>query len=77
MYPGSHALTNPDRPALIMTATGEIVTYAELENRSRRAASWLFDAGGMNRSPRQCPVVCMPLNLVNTTQRHAAPQYAQ
>lgn len=33
MYLGSHALTNPDRPALIMTATGEIVTYAELENR--------------------------------------------
>lgn len=29
MYPGCHALTNPDRPALIMTATGEIVTYAE------------------------------------------------
>ncbi|MGY8635709.1 acyl-CoA synthetase [Bradyrhizobium sp. 14AA] len=45
MYPGTHALTNPDRPALIMTATGEIVTYAELEDRSRRAANWLFDAG--------------------------------
>ncbi|WP_426426337.1 AMP-binding protein [Bradyrhizobium genosp. A] len=28
-----------------MTATGEIVTYAELEDRSRRAANWLFDAG--------------------------------
>lgn len=37
MYPGAHALTNPDRPALIMTATGEIVTYAELEDRSRRS----------------------------------------
>ncbi|MFB6453075.1 acyl-CoA synthetase [Bradyrhizobium tunisiense] len=45
MYPGTHALTNPDCPALIMTATGEIVTYAELEDRSRRAANWLFDAG--------------------------------
>lgn len=45
MYPGTHALTNPDRAALIMTATGEIVTYAELEDRSRRAANWLFDAG--------------------------------
>jgi fatty-acyl-CoA synthase len=45
MYPGTHALTNPDRPALIMTATSEIVTYAELEDRSRRAANWLFDAG--------------------------------
>lgn len=37
MYPGAYALTNPDRSALIMTATGEIVTYAELEDRSRRA----------------------------------------
>ncbi|MCP3463145.1 acyl-CoA synthetase [Bradyrhizobium sp. CCGUVB23] len=45
MYPGTHALTNPDRPALIMTATGEVVTYAELEDRSRRVANWLFDAG--------------------------------
>lgn len=45
MYPDTHALTNPDRPALIMTATGETVTYAELEDRSRRTANWLFDAG--------------------------------
>lgn len=45
MYPGTHALTNPDRPALIMTAVGDVVTYAELEDRSRRAANWLFDAG--------------------------------
>lgn len=44
MYPGTHALTNPDRPALIMTAVGDVVTYAELEDRSRRAANWLFDA---------------------------------
>lgn len=36
---------NPDHPALIMTATGEVVTYAELENWSRPAANWLFDAG--------------------------------
>lgn len=42
---GTHALTNSDRPALIMTATGEIVTSAELENRSRCSANWLFDAG--------------------------------
>lgn len=45
MYPGTHALTNPDRPALIMAAAGDVVTYAELEDRSRRAANWLFDAG--------------------------------
>ncbi|WP_027527763.1 acyl-CoA synthetase [Bradyrhizobium sp. Ec3.3] len=45
MYPGTYALTNPDRPALVMTATGEVVTYAELEDRSRRVANWLFDGG--------------------------------
>ncbi|MFB6421463.1 MULTISPECIES: acyl-CoA synthetase [Bradyrhizobium] len=45
MYPGTHALTNPDRPALIMTATGEVVTYGDLEDRSRRIANWLSDAG--------------------------------
>lgn len=45
MYPGTHALTNPGRPALIMTEVGDVVTYAELADRSRRAANWLFDAG--------------------------------
>lgn len=45
MYPGTHALTSPDRPALTMTAVDDVVTYAELEDRSRRAANWLIDAG--------------------------------
>lgn len=45
MYPGTHALTNPDRPALTMTAVGDVVTYADLADRSRRAANWLIDAG--------------------------------
>ena len=45
MYPGTHARIAPDRPALIMTGTGKTVTYRELENRSRRVANWLYDAG--------------------------------
>jgi long-chain acyl-CoA synthetase len=45
MYPGIHALTHPDRPAVIMTGSGETVTYAELADRSLRLANWLHDAG--------------------------------
>lgn len=45
MYPGAHARTNPGRPVLSMAAVGDVVTYAELADRSRRAANRLFDAG--------------------------------
>ncbi len=45
MYPGHHARIRPNRPALIMTGSGEVVTYADLEDRSVRLANWLYDAG--------------------------------
>ena len=45
MYPGIHALTTPDKPALIMAATGRQVTYAALEDRSLRIANWLRSQG--------------------------------
>lgn len=45
MYPGKHAATTPDKAALIVAATGQIVTYAELEERSLRIANWLRSAG--------------------------------
>ena len=38
MYPGTHAATTPDKPAVVMAGTGETVTYAELEERSIRLA---------------------------------------
>jgi long-chain acyl-CoA synthetase len=41
MYPGVHAKTRPDHPAFIMAATGETVSYAELEARSNRLAHLL------------------------------------
>jgi long-chain acyl-CoA synthetase len=46
MHPATHAKTNPDRAAYIMAATGETVTYAELDARSNQGAQ-LFRALGL------------------------------
>ena len=46
MYPGTFALTAPDRPAIIMAESGETLTYAELDERSRRLAN-LWRAEGL------------------------------
>lgn len=45
MYPGSHALTTPDKPAVIMASTGRIQTYASLDARSNQLAHLLHDRG--------------------------------
>jgi long-chain acyl-CoA synthetase len=45
VYPGAHAKTEPDKPALIMGRSGEIVTYAELDARSNRLARLLWANG--------------------------------
>lgn len=45
MYPGPHALLTPDKPAIVMQATGQQVTYAQLEDRSLRLANWLRSVG--------------------------------
>jgi acyl-CoA synthetase (AMP-forming)/AMP-acid ligase II len=37
-HPGAHAGTDPDKPAIVMDASGEMVTYAELEAESARLA---------------------------------------
>jgi long-chain acyl-CoA synthetase len=46
MHPSVHAVTHPDKPALIVAETGERVSYAELDARSNRAAQ-LFRAEGL------------------------------
>ena len=38
MYPGAHAATTPDRPALVVEPSGEVVTYRELDERSNQLA---------------------------------------
>ena len=45
MYPRVHAATSPDKAALIMAASGEVVTYRELDERSCRLARLFWDAG--------------------------------
>jgi len=45
MYPGTHAATAPDRPAIIMAGSNATVTYAELEENSARLASALHELG--------------------------------
>ena len=38
MHPFRHAQTNPDKAAYVMAATGETVTYRELDERSNQGA---------------------------------------
>jgi acyl-CoA synthetase (AMP-forming)/AMP-acid ligase II len=44
-HPGIHAASRPDAPALIMAATGETISWAELRRRSVAAANMLHDLG--------------------------------
>nr|WP_271213698.1 AMP-binding protein [Rhodococcus wratislaviensis]GLK40913.1 acyl-CoA synthetase [Rhodococcus wratislaviensis] len=46
MYPGRHAIEHPDRPAVVMASSGEVVTYADLDTRANRLAA-LFRAQGL------------------------------
>ena len=45
MYPRTHALEHPDRPAVIMARSGRVVTYAELDRRSSQLAQLLRNRG--------------------------------
>jgi long-chain acyl-CoA synthetase len=45
MYPGTHAATAPDRPAVIMAGSDRTVTYADLEDNSAHLASALHQLG--------------------------------
>jgi long-chain acyl-CoA synthetase len=46
VHPSVHAGRTPDKPAYIMAASGEVVTYAQLEERSNRIAQF-FRARGL------------------------------
>jgi acyl-CoA synthetase (AMP-forming)/AMP-acid ligase II len=45
MYPGTRAEVTPDKPAIVMAATGEVVTYRQLDDESNRLAQFLRAAG--------------------------------
>ncbi|WP_421839777.1 acyl-CoA synthetase [Novosphingobium sp.] len=44
-HPSVHAKTNPEKPAVIMSGSGEVVTYGELEAQSNRFAQLLRSRG--------------------------------
>jgi len=48
MHPFHHAVTLPERPAIIMAASGETLSYAMLEARSNQAAQ-LYRSAGLKR----------------------------
>ena len=45
MHPGLHAENTPDKAAVILASTGEIVTYKQLDERSNRLAQLLCERG--------------------------------
>src|SRR5918997_4151746 len=45
MFPGTHAATQPDKPAVIMAESGDTLTYGELDSRSASIARALRDFG--------------------------------
>ena len=45
MFPGLHARSRPDHPAIIMAGSGETVTYRELDERSNRLAQLWHERG--------------------------------
>jgi len=45
MHPSHHAKTDPDKPAYIMGASGEIVTFSQLDTRSNQIAHAFRTAG--------------------------------
>jgi acyl-CoA synthetase (AMP-forming)/AMP-acid ligase II len=51
MFPGEHAVTMPNRAAVIRTDTGEVMTYRDLDARSNRLAQ-LLHARGLRRGDR-------------------------
>ena len=45
MYPGAVAREAPDRPAVVMAGSGEVITFAELDARSNQFAQFLRARG--------------------------------
>jgi len=45
MYPGIHAQNTPDKPAVIMVGSGEVLTYRELDERSNKLAQLWWEQG--------------------------------
>jgi long-chain acyl-CoA synthetase len=45
MYPGTHAEVTPDKPAIVMGASGHTISYRQIDDESNRLAQFLRAAG--------------------------------
>ena len=45
MFPGAIAQEAPDRPAVIMATTGQVITFAQLDAAANRLSHVLREAG--------------------------------
>src|SRR3954447_19516292 len=59
MYPATFAASSPDRAAIIMGGSGEVVTYRELDERSNRFAHYLR---GLELGPTDVVAILMENN---------------
>ena len=59
MHPGVHAAATPDKPAVVLAGSGEVVTYGQLEARSNQVAHLLRSLG---LSRRDGVALCMENN---------------
>ncbi len=59
LHPCHHARTHPDKPAFILGASGEVVTYRQLDERSNQGAH-LFRSRGLRRGA--VVAICMENN---------------
>jgi long-chain acyl-CoA synthetase len=70
MHPGAHAATHPDKPAIVMAGSGEVVSYRELDERSNRVANLLRSLGLQQGD-------AIALSMENNSQFHAISWGAQ
>ena len=58
MWPGPHAARTPDKPAIVMAESGEVVTYAALDAASNRLAHLLHARLRRGDHLAPCPKRC-------------------
>ena len=73
MYPGAYAETHPDRPAIIMAGSGEVITFRDYEARCNRFAHYLRHQGlNIDDHYAMLPRCCIPVEAVVHSDRCAA-----
>ena len=68
MHPGAHAATNPDKPAIVMAGSGEVVTYGQLDVVSLRT----LPIDPMQEVPLRTPAPLEPCRDVEDTHQRIA-----